>query len=71
MFCGVGGRSVSHDSGDAYRLFCDEKGRRIRVSADCWISGNALELPVPAEAEIDCAELRISGSIADIVGKVG
>ncbi|KAK6634936.1 hypothetical protein RUM44_000183 [Polyplax serrata] len=70
MLCGVSRKSVNNE-GDQYKLFCDDKGRRIRVSADSWIHGDcSLDLKVPAEVHVDNAALKLSSSIADIVGKV-
>lgn len=70
MLCGVSRKSTSNDE-DRYKLFCDDKGRRIRVSADSWIPGDcSLDLQVPAEVHVDNAALKLSSSIADIVGKV-
>ncbi|EEB15943.1 hypothetical protein Phum_PHUM397100 [Pediculus humanus corporis] len=69
MLCGVSRKSLSRE-GTIKKLFCDDKGRRIRVSADSWIPGDcSLELKVPAEVHVDSKVLKLSSSIADIVGR--
>lgn len=69
MLCGVI-RKSSSDADDRYELFCDDKGRRIRVSADCWIAGDCSLDLVPAEIQADRAKLRMACSLVDMVGKV-
>lgn len=70
MLCGVI-RKSNYDEEDRYKLFCDDKGRRIRVSADCWIDKNpSFELELPAEVKVDNTNIYLACSLVDMVGKV-